>query len=99
MRQLYGDLLSKRSLSPSYYCHKFEKLMNQYDITINNNDNVVATSIPLIFTTNPTRPRSSSPKSKREQDNDIEMNEYEQLMREQSLQYGTQLWYEDMKRK
>jgi hypothetical protein len=34
----------------SHYHRKLEKSINQYDITVGDNDHAVATSMPLVFT-------------------------------------------------
>jgi hypothetical protein len=67
--------------------------MNQYDVTVGDNDYVVATSMPLVLT-------AGSPVKPDEKRNDnVEMMQDEEPMREQHSQYGTPSWYEKMNSK
>jgi len=91
MGRLYSDLPSS-----SHYRRKLEKSVNQYDVTVGNNDYVVATSIPIIFTVIP--PSNPMPPKPSPHD-DVEVNEQKEPLYEQSLQYGTPLWYEKMHNK
>ncbi len=49
--RFYGDIQSKQS--PSHYRRKLGKSNNQYDVTVGDNDYVIATSIPLVFAAGP----------------------------------------------
>jgi len=95
MGRLYGDL--DYTPSTSHYRRKFEKSVNQYDVTVGNNDYVVATSMPLVFTgESSTKPMPSS--FSRHFD-DVEVNEEKEPLYERSSEYGTGLWYEKMHNK
>jgi hypothetical protein len=93
MGRLYGDLPYSSS---SHYRRKLEKSINQYDVTVNDNDYVVATSVPLIFTA---ESKSKSMSSTSSPYDNVEVNEHEQPLYEKSSQYGTPSWYEKMNSK
>jgi hypothetical protein len=92
MGRLYGDL-ENQHLSSSHYRRKLEKSTNQYDVTVDNNDCVIATSMPLVFTAH------SQFKPSQGLNENVQMNEHEQPMHEKSWEYGTPLWYEKINRK
>ena len=93
MGKFYGD---EQIRQPSkHYRRKFEKSLNQYDVTVGDNDCVIALSVPLSLTAGPGLP----PKPEHERPDDEEMNHEDKPMLEQSPQYGTPLWYEKMNSK
>jgi hypothetical protein len=51
MGRFYGDAQSQQS--PSHYRRKLGKSNNQYDVTVGDNDDVIATSVPLVFAAGP----------------------------------------------
>jgi hypothetical protein len=85
MGRLYGEEHTHHS-SSSHYRRKFEKSINQYDVTVGENNHVMATSMPLVFTANlPPKPETN-----------MEMNHDEEPMHERPSHYGSKAWYEKM---
>jgi hypothetical protein len=110
MGRLYGD--DETRSSSSHYRRKLEKSMNQYDISIDENNFVITSSMPLVaiadfpHTSMPEHHESmemhshekSMPSRPRmpEHHESMEMNHHEEPMREETPQYGTPAWYEKM---
>jgi len=70
MEGLYGEFPHKHS---PHYRRKLEKSINQYDVTVENNDYVITTSLPLVFTA--TTPSKTMPfKPLHEKHDYVEMN-------------------------
>jgi hypothetical protein len=97
MEKLYGDVPVRQPLS-SHYQRKLEKATNQYDVTVGDNDHVIATSIPRIFTA-VSSSKSMPLRPEPERDDDMEIYHEEESMHEESSQYGTPSWYERMHNK
>jgi hypothetical protein len=94
MGPLYGDSYNQQS--SSHYRRKLEKSINQYDVTVGDNDCVVATSMPLVFTSDMDKMRFT-PELKRM--NDVELHFHEEPMHQPFYKYGTSLWFEKMNSK
>ena len=91
MEQLYGDDQSQPS--PSHYRRKYQNSMNQYGVAVGDNDFIVATSVPLILAgASSSKPMSMKPEQ--QQNGNTEMNP-----QEESWQYGSPSWYENMNSK
>ena len=85
--RLYGDVQSSSPLVSSHYRRKFQNAFNQYDVTVDKNDFVIATSMPLVFVAN-------SPS------NSMAMKSNPNPANEQiDEEYGTVAWYEKMAKK
>jgi hypothetical protein len=98
MGRFYGEERNQRL--PSNYRRKLENSINQYDVTVGENNYVVATSMPLIFTADTGSSSTSMPrKPEEERNDDVEINRQEEPIREQSSQYGTPSWYQKMNSK
>jgi hypothetical protein len=96
MGRLYGDMESQRP-SSLHYRRKFEKSMNQFDVNVNDNDYVIATSIPLVFTSDSTSKPMPPRKTEEKKDMDVEIDSKEETPYEKkSSGYGTSAWYERM---
>ncbi|CAF3353066.1 unnamed protein product [Rotaria sp. Silwood1] len=88
--RFYSDEQIRRPIS-SHYRHKFEKSINQYDVIVGNNDDVVATSMPLVSIDDKDKPTI---KHKLQTTNNVEIHFHEEPMHEPFYQYGTLSWYE-----
>ncbi|CAF1139103.1 unnamed protein product [Adineta steineri] len=93
MGRLYGDMESQRP-SSTHYRRKLEKSMNQYDVNVNDNDYIIATSIPLVFTADSKPMPSRKPEEKKNMD--VEIDSKDETMYQKSSEYGTSTWYERM---
>jgi hypothetical protein len=97
MGRLYGEEDSRRP-SSSHYRRKLDKLTNQYDVVVGDNDFVIATSMPIVFTACG-QPKPMLRKPEEERNNDMEIDNKEEPMREGHPQFGTSSWYERMNSK
>jgi hypothetical protein len=98
MGRFYGD---EQSRSSSYYRRKAMKSWNQYDVSVGDNDYVIATSVPLVFTATSQMP-SNKPEQQQPGNDDIEVGqqgETQESLRSRGPQYGTSSWYEKMNSK
>jgi hypothetical protein len=89
--RFYDDDEQIRQPMSSHYRRKLEKSINQYDVTVGDNDCVVTTSIPLVFTADMNK-MIFKPEVKRM--NDVELHLHKESMREPFYKYGTSLWFE-----
>ncbi|UJR13399.1 hypothetical protein I4U23_000414 [Adineta vaga] len=88
MGRIYGDMPNEESTS-SEFDRQLDRTINQFDVSVHNDDFVIATSMPLVFATEPkTKPIPRKP----EQD----MNVEKETLSSQSTEYGTRKWYERM---
>lgn len=102
MERFYGDDRAHQSSSSSHYRRKAMKSMNQYDVTVNDNDYVVATSVPLIFaadarasTMQPTVTRNEESERPETNDEEDQLNETDRP----SSAHGSPSWYEKLNSK
>jgi hypothetical protein len=102
MGQLYGDAQSQRP--QSHYRRRAMKSSNQYDVSVGDNDYVVATSAPLVLKAAAgLTPPSGSPQQQQQQQgqDDTEVGQQGETTQlpGQNSQYGTPSWYEKMNSK
>jgi len=88
MGRLYGDVQTQRPQSP--YRRRLMKSSSQFDVSIEDNNYVVATSTPLAFK----QTVGATPFRQQEQQQDKEDVEVGQ--QGESRRYGTPSWYEKM---
>jgi hypothetical protein len=86
---LYGDVLSDRSRST--YRRRGMKTLNQYDVSVGDNDYVVATSSPIVMKF----PGVEQPRPSQD-DAEVDQQGESQDTRGQGSEYGTPSWYEKM---
>jgi len=91
MGRLYGDSQNQRSQSP--YRRRAMKSSSQVDVSIEDNNYIVATSSPVVFK----QPVGATPFKQEEQQQDKEDVDVEQ--QKESRRYGTPSWYEKMNSK
>ena len=104
MEQFYGSANSKRSgKSESHYRRKSMKRLNQYDVTVNDNDYVVATSVPLswIADMHATEDLSEEEMKKMEEERAKNDDSYDQPEdgSEKSRVHGSPSWFEKLNSK
>jgi hypothetical protein len=82
------------------------KSSNQYDVSVGDNDYVIATSVPLIFTVppqqQPSKPGQQQPSRPEQGTEDMEMGqqgETQESLHSQGPKYGSPSWYEKMNSK
>jgi hypothetical protein len=100
--RLYGDKQTQQS--QPYYRRRTFKTSSQYDVSVGDNDYVVASSMAVAMKTSsvPSQPQGSSVQSGQQQgQDDVEVNQQgePQEPRDQYPQYGTPSWYEKMNSK
>jgi hypothetical protein len=98
--RLYGDKQTQQS--QLHYRRRAFKSSSQYDVSVDDNDYVIATSLPLSMKTLASLPKPPLGQSKQQQSqDDIEVGQQgeTQEMRGQYPQYGTPIWYEKMNSK
>ena len=93
MDRFYGD---ERQAPSSHYRRKSMKSMNQYDVTVNDNDYVVATSYPMIFAVD----AHANAEKQQQQQNEVQYDD-EEMERgnggeSSSRAHGSPSWYEQM---
>ena len=104
MERFYGDDRARQSSSSSHYRRKAMKSMNQYDVTVNDNDFVVATSVPLIFAADARASTAIQPTVSRTEEsehaeiNDDEEDQPNENDRSKSV-HGSPSWYEKLNSK
>ena len=104
MGRFYGEEETRRP-SSSHYRRKAMKSMNQYDVTVGDNDFVIASSIPLVFTSAADKQGSQMSRTQerpREQTEDEEMTQQmdsEDFPRGEASKHGSPSWYEKMNSK
>jgi hypothetical protein len=103
MGRFYGDDQSRRQSS---HRRKSMKSSNQYDVSVGDNDYVIATSVPLIFTVppqqQPSKPGQQQPSRPEQGTEDMEMGqqgETQESLHSQGPKYGSPSWYEKMNSK
>lgn len=81
--RFYGDAKIINPSFSSQYSRKMQNSLNQYDVTVDNSEFVIATSMPLVFTANPPVKTPS-------------MKSDDQAEAQPMEEYGTAAWYEEM---
>jgi hypothetical protein len=100
MGQLYGDVQTQRP--QSHYRRRAMKSSNQYDVSVGDNDYVVATSAPLVLKAAAgLTPPSGPPPPQQQGQDDAEVGQQGETTQlpGQNSQYGTPSWYEKMNSK
>ena len=97
MGRFYGEEQSRRSTPSSQYRRKSIKSLNQYDVTVGDNDYVIAASMPLVFTS-VAQPAQERPMGVQEKEID-QQREAEKSTAGEGLKYGSAAWYEKMNSK
>jgi hypothetical protein len=92
MGRLYGDVDSQRPRT--HYRRRSMKSSNQYDVSVGDNDFIVATSSPITMKAPVVTP--SEPQRPGQDDVEIGQHGETQEPRDQGHQYGTPSWYEKM---
>ncbi|CAF0783616.1 unnamed protein product [Adineta steineri] len=87
MGRLYGDVQGQRTPETRYRRRGGKSSAGQYDVTVSDNDFVVATSIPVAF-----KATTNQPTEKPVGQDDVEVGQ-------QGSQYGSSAWYERMNSK
>jgi len=91
--RLYGDEKTQNTQSP--YRRRLLKSANQYDVSVGQNEFVVATSIPVAFKNAAILAQKQQQK---QQQNNVEANNQEEVSG-QNPRYGTPSWYEKVSSK
>jgi hypothetical protein len=97
MGKLYGDASTQRP--QSHYRRRSMKSSNQYDVSVGDNDYVVATSVPLVFKTVAGAAPPSGPQQQGQDEVEVGQQGETQEQRGQNSQFGTPSWYEKMNSK
>jgi hypothetical protein len=92
MGRFYGDEQSQQS--SSHYRRRAMKSMNQYDVSVGENDYVIATSVPIVFTAG-----SQTSRPEQQGTDDVEVGQQGETQESTRSQYGSPSWYEKMNSK
>ena len=85
-------MILKRERSSSDYRRKMETSMNQFDVTIDDNDYVLATSIPIVLTSSSaSKPMTTRPEQGK--DMDVQVTVEEDLINDRTSECGSRSWY------
>ena len=102
MERFYGEERNPQSSPSSHYRRKALKSTNQYDVTVNDNDYVVATSVPLIFAADARAHAMQSAENRNEEREQNDANDDEAQINETERPnngHGSSSWYEKINSK
>lgn len=102
--RLYGDKQTQQS--PAHYRRRAFKTLNQNDVSVGENEYVIATSMPIVVKAPAPLPKQPNlpPQQQQQQQqgqDDVEVGQTDETQgpRDQQSQYGSQEWYEKVNSK